>query len=74
MRYASIAMVAPLALALVAGVARPAPAGEHTVTWISHATFEFFSPGGTTLLLDPYDSFWPNLFSNLGVGCQALPI
>ena len=55
MRFASIAMVAPLALALVAGFAGPAPAaGEIKVTWIGHATFEVVSPGGTTLLLAPF--------------------
>jgi L-ascorbate metabolism protein UlaG (beta-lactamase superfamily) len=29
-------------------------AGKIKVTWIGHATFQIVSPGGTTLLLDPF--------------------
>ncbi len=43
--------------ALCFGVAFHGPAqaaGKIKVTWIGHATFEVVSPGGTTLLLDPF--------------------
>lgn len=43
------------ALALAVGFAHAAmAAGKIKVTWIGHATFEIVSPGGTTLLLDPF--------------------
>ena len=40
-------------LALLA-LATPAGADEISVTWLGHATFEIVSPGGTTLLIDPF--------------------
>jgi L-ascorbate metabolism protein UlaG (beta-lactamase superfamily) len=55
MRFAPFSFVAPLALALVVGFTAPVPAAEEIkVTWIAHATFEIVSPGGTTLLIDPF--------------------
>ena len=55
MRFASNSVVASLALALVVGFAAPvSAAGKIKVTWIGHATFEVVSPGGTTLLIDPF--------------------
>jgi L-ascorbate metabolism protein UlaG (beta-lactamase superfamily) len=43
-----------LALGFAAALAGKAKAGEISVTWLGHATFEVVSPGGTTLLLDPF--------------------
>lgn len=40
-------------LMLAAGPASAA-AGKIAVTWLGHATFEIVSPGGTTLLVDPF--------------------
>jgi len=55
MRFISPSAVAGLALALLVAVAAPARAAEKiTVTWIAHAAFEVVSPGGTTLLIDPF--------------------
>ena len=55
MRFSSISVVALLALALMASIAQPvSAAGKIKVTWIGHATFEIVSPGGTTLLVDPF--------------------
>lgn len=50
------------ALALLAVVAGPAAAEEAApiqVTWLGHAAFEITSPGGTTLLIDPFISANP---------------
>ena len=42
-------------MALAVGFANTAvAAGKIKVTWIGHVTFEIVSPGGTTLLLDPF--------------------
>lgn len=55
MRITTISVVALLALGLFSGFATPVPAADKIkVTWIGHATFEVVSPGGTTLLLDPF--------------------
>ncbi len=55
MRFSSIAVVALFALALIAGIVQPVSAANKIkVTWIAHATFEVVSPGGTTLLIDPF--------------------
>ena len=53
MRNLLLSMAAALALAV--GLSVPAQAaGKIKITWIAHATFEIVSPGGTTLLLDPF--------------------
>ncbi len=55
MRFSSISVVALLVLALIAGIVQPVSAANKIkVTWIAHATFEVVSPGGTTLLIDPF--------------------
>jgi L-ascorbate metabolism protein UlaG (beta-lactamase superfamily) len=52
---ASFAGIAALSVLLVASVVSPGhAAGKIKVTWIGHATFEVTSPGGTTLLIDPF--------------------
>ncbi len=50
------AAVAVVSLALATGLASRTEAaeGKITITWIGHAAFEVVSPGGTTLLLDPF--------------------
>ena len=53
MRFNPLSIV--LALALLLGPVTPSRAADKiTVTWIAHATFEVVSPGGTTLLIDPF--------------------
>jgi L-ascorbate metabolism protein UlaG (beta-lactamase superfamily) len=53
MRFNSLAAV--VVSALLVGLAAPVRAADDiTVTWIGHATFEVVSPGGTTLLIDPF--------------------
>jgi L-ascorbate metabolism protein UlaG (beta-lactamase superfamily) len=55
MRITIISVVTLLALGLFSGFSAPVPAAEKIkVTWIGHATFEVVSPGGTTLLIDPF--------------------
>ena len=55
MRISSFSFAVLLALALMAGIVQPvSAAGKIEVTWIGHATFEIVSPGGTTLLIDPF--------------------
>ena len=55
MRFSSISVVALLVLALIASIVQPVSAANKIkVTWIAHATFEVVSPGGTTLLIDPF--------------------
>lgn len=55
MRISSFTFAVLLALALMAGIVQPvSAAGKIEVTWIGHATFEIVSPGGTTLLIDPF--------------------
>ena len=55
MRLSSHSLVAALAMSFVLSLTIPAwAAGKIKVTWIAHATFEIVSPGGTTLLLDPF--------------------
>ncbi len=51
----ALAGFAALALLLVAQAVSPArAAGDITITWLGHAAFQVVSPGGTTLLLDPF--------------------
>jgi len=51
MQSAMVGFVLSVAVALAA----PAwAAGKIHVTWIGHATFEVVSPGGTTILIDPF--------------------
>ena len=53
MRFNPLSIVA--ALAILIGLVAPTRAADKiTVTWIAHATFEVVSPGGTTLLIDPF--------------------
>jgi len=55
MRLYSRSAILGFALAVATAMAAPAwAAGKIKVTWIGHATFEVVSPGGTTLLLDPF--------------------
>lgn len=55
MRIMSFSFMAALALAFALGLGGPAQAaGKIKVTWIGHATFQIVSPGGTTLLIDPF--------------------
>lgn len=55
MRYSWSAAFAALTLSFVFALSAPAWAeGKIKVTWIGHATFEVVSPGGTTLLIDPF--------------------
>ncbi len=55
MRFSSISVVALLVLTLIASIVQPVSAANKIkVTWIAHATFEVVSPGGTTLLIDPF--------------------
>ena len=55
MRLTSRLAIVGLVLSLAAGFSLPAwAAGKIKVTWIGHATFEVVSPGGTTLLIDPF--------------------
>ena len=57
----SLPVLAPAPLAAQARINRPANrAGQITVRWLGHATFEITSPGGTTLLLDPFISGNPS--------------
>jgi len=54
-RLSSLAGFAALALLLAVQAAVPArAAGDITITWIGHAAFQVVTPGGTTLLLDPF--------------------
>lgn len=54
-RLAALAGFAVLALMLAVQTAAPArAAGDITITWLGHAAFQVVSPGGTTLLLDPF--------------------
>ena len=53
--------LAPLPLAAQARVNRGnRGAGQITIRWLGHAAFEVTSPGGTTLLLDPFISGNPS--------------
>ena len=58
---AALALV-PASLAAQARINRPANRsnGPISVRWLGHATFEVTSPGGTTLLLDPFISQNPS--------------
>ncbi len=51
-----IAVFAALNLVLLIAAASPARAsdGKIHITWLGHAAFQVTSPGGTTLLLDPF--------------------
>jgi L-ascorbate metabolism protein UlaG (beta-lactamase superfamily) len=51
-----IAVLAALGLVLSMAAVSPAQAadGKIHVTWLGHAAFQVTSPGGTTLLLDPF--------------------
>jgi len=53
--FAALALV-PASLAAQARINRPANRGngQIAIRWLGHATFEITSPGGTTLLLDPF--------------------
>ncbi len=51
----ALAGFAALAFLLLAQAVSPArAAGDITITWLGHAAFQVVSPGGTTLLLDPF--------------------
>ena len=53
---AALAGLAALSLVFALHGAAPAKAaeGKITITWLGHAAFEVVSPGGTTLLIDPF--------------------
>ncbi len=51
----SIAGIAAVSMLLAGLTATPAnAAGKIKITWLGHAAFQVVSPGGTTLLLDPF--------------------
>ena len=57
----SLPALAPAPLAAQARIDRPRNrAGQITIRWLGHAAFEITSPGGTTLLLDPFISGNPS--------------
>ena len=58
---------AAFSLALLFAIAAPAGAsdGKIHVTWLGHAAFQVTSPGGTTLLLDPFITNNPKTPENL---------
>jgi L-ascorbate metabolism protein UlaG (beta-lactamase superfamily) len=53
--------IAPVELAAQARLGRPAGrSNQISIRWLGHAAFEITSPGGTTLLLDPFISGNPS--------------
>ena len=52
--------LAPLPLAAQARLDRRDTRGQIAIRWLGHAAFEVTSPGGTTLLLDPFISGNPS--------------
>ncbi len=62
-----IAAFATLNFVLLLAAAAPASAsdGKIHITWLGHAAFQVTSPGGTTLLLDPFITNNPATPDNL---------